>query len=607
MKQFFKFMFASMLGTVISVFVLFFIFFIIVAGAISAAFSDFDKSQQVTSVEENSVLHLELEGPIVDRGPEQSFKFDFAGFSGTSEIGLNQLLDNIKKAKDDENISGIYLDISIISAGMATIEEIREALEDFKSSGKWIMAYSEVYTQKAYYLASVSDEIYVYPEGIVDFRGLSTNIAFLKGMLGKLQIEPQIIRGSNNKFKSAVEPFILDEMSQANRLQTEKWLGALWNTMLEGISESRGISADSLGLMANGYAIQTAQDAADKGLVTGIKYADEVTEILKTKLGVEREKDLKLVTHSKYSNAPNPDKSSSNGQFIPSYKRDKIAIIYASGGINSGEGMDNAIGSESYAKAIREARMDSTVKAIVLRVNSPGGSALASDVIWRETILAKAAKPLVVSMGDVAASGGYYISAAADQIFAMPNTITGSIGVFGIVPNMQGFFNNKLGITFDGVKTSQYADFGEVTRPLSDKEYLILQRSVDDIYDQFTGIVSEGRNLPVNSVDSIGQGRVWSGTDALSIGLIDKIGGLNAAIEEAARLAGIEDYQTKDYPERKDPIEELIESFSAEVSERIIRYQLGDDEMLIKQFQYLKEVKEMKGVQARMPFYLDIE
>ncbi len=596
-----------MLGTVISVFVLFFIFFIVIAGVISAAFSDLDKSKQVTKVDQNTVLHLELDGPIVDRGPDQSFKFNFAGFSGTSEIGLNQLLANIKKAKEDDKISGIYLDISVVMAGMATIEEIRIALEDFKTSGKWIMAYSEVYTQKAYYLASVSDEIYVYPEGIVDFRGLGTNVAFVKGMLGKLEIEPQIIRGTNNKFKSAVEPFMLDEMSQANRMQTEKWLGALWNTMLEGISESRGISIDSLGSIANRYAIQTAQDAADKGLISGVKYPDEMREILQNKLGVDREKDIKLVTHAKYRNAASPTKSSPDGKFTPSYKRDKIAVIYASGGINSGEGVDNTIGSESYAEAIRQARQDTTVKAIVLRVNSGGGSALASDVIWRESVLAKAAKPLVVSMGDVAASGGYYIAAAADQIFAMPNTITGSIGVFGMLPNMKGFFNNKLGITFDGVKTSQYADFGDVTRPLSDKEYLILQRSVDDIYDQFTGIVSEGRNLPVHRVDSIGQGRVWSGTDALSLGLVDKLGGLNAAIEAAANLAGIEDYQTKDYPERKDPFQELLEGFSAEVSERIIRLQLGNDEMLIKQFQYLKEVREMKGVQARMPFYLDIE
>jgi protease-4 len=597
-----------MLGTFISVFLLFFIFFVIIAGAISAAFSDLDKQNQVTKVENNSILHIELSGPITDRGPERDMDFNFGSFSSVSRLGLNQILSNIKKAKADDNIKGIYLDLSIVSGGMASVEEIRNELIDFKSDGKWIVAYSEVYSQKAYYLASVADEIYVYPEGGVDFRGLSTNIAFLKGMFDKLEIDMQVIRGSNNKFKSAVEPFMLDEMSQANRLQTEKWMGSLWDKMLIGIASSRNIPKDKLDEFANTYAIQTAQDAADKGLITAVKYGDEVVEILKDKVEIEKDKDLKLVTMGRYRRAPEPSKKDGETKtFVPSYKKAKIAVIYASGGISSGESRDEAIGSETFAEAIRDARTDTTVKAIVLRINSPGGSALASDVIWRETVLAKAEKPLIVSMGDVAASGGYYIAAAADRIYAQPNTITGSIGVFGVLPNMKEFFNNKMGITFDGVKTDQYADFGDVSRPLTDGEYLIIQKGVDQIYSQFTKIVSEGRNIPIEKVDSIGQGRVWSGTDALAIGLVDEIGGLDDAIAEAARRAGIEDYVQRDLPKRKDPFQEFLESFSAEMGARITAFQLGNDEALIKQFKQIKEIQEMKGIQARIPYNFIIE
>lgn len=608
MKEFFKFMFASMLGTFISVFLLFFIFFIIIAGVISTAFSDLDQRNQPTNVANNSVLHIELEGPIVDRGPEREMDFNFGNFGSISRLGLNQILANIKKAKADDKIKGIYLDISLVAGGMASVEEIRDALIDFKSSGKWIIAYSEIYDQKAYYLASAADEIYVYPEGIVDFRGLSTNIAFLKGMFEKIEIDMQVIRGSNNKFKSAVEPFIMDEMSQANRLQTEKWMGSLWDQMLTGISQSRNIPKSDLENLANTYAIQTAQDAVDKGLATGTKYGDEIIEILKSKVEVEKDKDLKLVTMSRYRRAPEPKgKDDSETKFVPSYKKPKIAVIYASGGIASGESRDESIGSETYAEAIREARKDTSVKAIVFRINSPGGSALASDVIWRETVLAKAEKPFIVSMGDVAASGGYYIAAAADRIYAQPNTITGSIGVFGLIPNMKGFFNNKMGITFDGVKTDTYADLGDISRPLTDGEYRIIQKGVDQVYDQFTKIVSEGRNLPVATVDSIGQGRVWSGTDALTIGLVDEIGGLDDAIAEAARRAGITDYTQRDLPKRKDPFQEFLESFTAEVSQQVIAAQLGNDETLIKQLNYIKEMKSLNGIQALMPYQFIIE
>lgn len=601
MKQFFKFMLASIAGTIISMFLFFLIFIIVIGGAISAAFSDLDKSSQTTKVEDNTILHIELNEAIVDRGPEDQFNFNFGRFSASSPMGLNQILTNIEKAKTDDRVPGIFLDMTYITAGMATVDEIRNALIDFKTSGKWIVSYSETYSQKAYYLASVADEIYVYPEGAVDFRGLNGGVTFFKGALDKLGIEAQIIRGSNNKFKSAVEPYIMDEMSQANRAQTEQWLGSIWSNIKSGISEARNISEEDLQKMVDEFQIQEASDAVEKGLVSGEKYYDEIIALLKAKTETEEEKDLKSVSLRKYIKAPKTGVSGFD------YKKDKIAIVYASGAINSGESGDDAIGSDTFAKAIREARRDSSVKAIVLRVNSPGGSALASDVIWRETVLAREVKPLVVSMGDVAASGGYYISAAADKIFAMPNTITGSIGVFGMLPNMQDFLNNKIGITFDGVKTGQYADFGDVSRPLTDSEYNILQKSVDNIYGTFLNRVSEGREMSTEKIDSIGQGRVWSGTDAMSLGLIDEYGGLEAAIAEAAKLAGLEDYARKDYPTRKDPFEKLLEDFGMNVSQSFVNAHLGDDKELLKYFEEIKEIKNMRGIQARMPYLIEVK
>lgn len=582
-------------------FLFFLIFIIVIGGAISAAFSDLDKSSQTTKVEDNTILHIELNEAIVDRGPEDQFNFNFGMFSASSPMGLNQILTNIEKAKTDDRVPGIFLDMTYITAGMATVDEIRNALIDFKTSGKWIVSYSETYSQKAYYLASVADEIYVYPEGAVDFRGLNGGVTFFKGALDKLGIEAQIIRGSNNKFKSAVEPYIMDEMSQANRAQTEQWLGSIWSNIKSGISEARNISEEDLQAMVDEFQIQEASDAVEKGLVSGEKYYDEIIALLKAKTETEEEKDLKSVSLRKYIKAPKTGVSGFD------YKKDKIAIVYASGAINSGESGDDAIGSDTFAKAIREARRDSSVKAIVLRVNSPGGSALASDVIWRETVLAREVKPLVVSMGDVAASGGYYISAAADKIFAMPNTITGSIGVFGMLPNMQDFLNNKIGITFDGVKTGQYADFGDVSRPLTDSEYNILQKSVDNIYGTFLNRVSEGREMSTEKIDSIGQGRVWSGTDAMSLGLIDEYGGLEAAIAEAAKLAGLEDYARKDYPTRKDPFEKLLEDFGMNVSQSFVNAHLGDDKELLKYFEEMKEIKNMRGIQARMPYLIEVK
>jgi len=603
MKQFLKYTLASITGTFLTFLLFFLILIAFIGGAISSAFSGLDKSNQVTRVKDNTVLHIELDKLIVDRGPDEHISIDFGPFSSQSALGLNQILENIEKAKNDEKITGIFLDLSFVQAGFGTVEEIRNALIDFKESGKWIVSYSEIYSQEAYYLASVSDEIYVYPEGIVDFRGLRTTLAFLKGTMDKLDIEPQIIRGSNNKFKSAVEPFIMDEMSQANRMQTEEWLGSMWDHMVQKISESRNMSPEELKRIADNYEVQKAEDAVALGMATGTKYYDEVIDILKFKTETDEEDDINSVSMTKYLKAP----GGSSDKNVPFYKKDAIAVVYASGSIMSGEGDDETIGSDKFAKAIRSARRDTSIKAIVLRVNSPGGSALASDVIWREVTLAKKEKPVVVSMGDVAASGGYYISAAADEIFAMPTTVTGSIGVFGIIPNMKGFFNDKLGMTFDGVKTGEFADFGEITRPLTDAEYDILQTSVDRTYDEFLTIVADGRNLEKEKVDEIGQGRVWSGANAKDLQLVDKFGGLNAAIERAVELAELEDYRIKDLPKRKDPFQQLMEDLTGQAYQNVLIDYVGMDKQMLRRMNEAKSIGEMKGIQALMPYSVVVE
>lgn len=594
MKQFFKYLLATIFGIVISIFLLVMIL-ISVAGL----------SDKPAKIEANSILHIKLDSRILDRESDSPFE-NFDKFSGDFEqqLGLKKdIIDNLKKAKTDDNIKGILLDLSQIDGGMASLDEIRAALVDFKASGKFIFSYSELYTQKAYFLASVADSVFIYPEGVLEFRGLNTSISFMKGLFEKLEIQPQIIRGKNNKFKSAVEPFFLDKMSDANREQTSKYVGTIWKHMLNAISESRHIPVEELTVIADSLRIRKATDAVKYKFADAAIYKDELLEILRQKTGAEDEKKIKFVSLKKYTSSGKTDDEEDDGK--GKYSKDKIAVVYAQGGIESGKGDNETIGSDRISEAIRKARKDDKVKAIVLRVNSPGGSALASDVIWREMGLAKKVKPVIVSMGDVAASGGYYISCNADTIVASPVTITGSIGVFGVLPNTQKFFNNKLGITFDGVKTNKYSDLGDLTRPLSAEEFNIIQEEVDDIYNDFTGKVSEGRNMPQANVDSIGQGRVWSGTDAKSIGLVDEFGGLNKAIEIAAAKAGITDYRLTYLPAKKDPFEQIMKQIMGEGDEesRIIAKALGSNYKYYQQFQ---TVLKMSGVQARLPYLIEI-
>ncbi|MCB9186048.1 MAG: signal peptide peptidase SppA [Flavobacteriales bacterium] len=590
MKQFFKFMFASALGLVVGIFLL-----IAILAGIGASMGD----QKKVEVKDNSVLHIKLNFEIKERGINSPFgNFDPSTFEPKPSVGLNDILKSLENAANDDKIKGIYLDLQSIQAGMATVEEVRNALLEFKESGKWIVAYSEIYSQKAYYLASVADEVWLNPEGMLEWKGLGAQLMFLKGMFEKLEVEPQIIR--YGKFKSAIEPLILDKMSEANRMQTMTYMSDLWNQILSGVSEGRSKAVADLDALAQNATIQNADDALENGLVDELLYKDQVLDKLREKLGIEDdEKKINYIGLAKYKDAPKakPDDEKAS-------KKEKIAVIYAVGSIEGGNGDDETIGSETISSEIRKARKDDKVKAIVLRVNSPGGSALASDVMWREIVLAKQEKPVVVSMGDVAASGGYYISCAADSIFAQPNTITGSIGVFGVLWNAKKMINNKLGIQVDTVKTNRFADLGTPLRPLTDLERDIIQNGVNEIYTDFITKVAEGRKMKVADVDSIGQGRVWSGEDALQIGLVDKLGGIDEAIACAARMAEVENYRVLEYPEQKEPFQQFMEELSGKGEDVLLKHRLG------QYYEYVKDVEElmnMEGVQARLPYQIYID
>ena len=583
-------MFASALGLVVGIFLL----FGILAG-IGASMGD----QQKVDVKDNSVLHVKLNFEVKERGSNDPFaNFDPGSFESKPTVGLNDILECLENASKDDKIEGIYLDVQSIPAGMATTEEIRNALLEFKESGKWIVAYSEIYSQKAYYVASVADEIWLNPEGMLEWKGLGAQLMFMKGMFEKLEVEPQIIR--YGKFKSAIEPLILDKMSEANRMQTMTYMSDLWNKMLSSISAERSKTVEELDAMAQKATIQNADDALENGLVDELLYKDQVLTNLRAKLEIEDEdKKINYISLGKYKDAPAP-----KGDDEKAAKKEKIAVIYAVGSIEGGNGDAETIGSEKISKEIRKAREDDKIKAIVLRVNSPGGSALASDVMWREIVLAKQEKPVVVSMGDVAASGGYYIACAADSIFAQPNTITGSIGVFGVLFNAKKMINNKLGITIDTVKTNQFADLGTPLRPLTEMERDIIQNGVNEIYTDFITKVAEGRGMEVADVDSIGQGRVWSGEDALENGLVDKLGGIDDAIACAARMAEVENYRVLEYPEQKDAVQQLMEELTGKGADALLEYRLG------KYSKYVKDVEElmnMQGVQARLPYQIYID
>jgi protease-4 len=586
MKDFFKMMFASMLGFFITIIILFFVFIAIVLSFVSLS------SNEEVVISSKTILHIELNKPISDRSPKNPIFFDMATMS--RKTGLTDILKNINKAKTDNNISGIFLDINSIDAGISTVSEVRNALIDFRKSGKFIYSYSEDYSQAAYYLSTASDKIFLHPEGMLLFKGINAELFFLKRMLEKLDVKVQVVR--HGKFKAATEPFFLDKMSPENRQQITALISNTWSQIVKGISETRNIRQELLNQLADSLKIQSPKDALKYKFIDQIAYKDEVFNELKKKTNIPEKDKIVFITIDKYNNVPEETKSVNKN-------RDKIAVIYATGDIAGGDGNDNTIGSEGLSKAIRKAREDETVKAIVLRVNSPGGSALASDVIWREVELATRVKPVVASLGDVAASGGYYIVCPATKILADQTTITGSIGVFGLVPNMKGLFNDKLGITFDNAKTNLNSDYIPVTQPLSPYQSKVLQNEIEQIYSTFISHVAEGRHLKKEVVDSIGQGRVWNAMDAKKIGLVDDFGGLEKAVETAATLANIKDYRIISLPEQKDLIGQIFDELMGSSRISYLEKELGED---YKYYQYLKQVKEMKGIQARLPFFISL-
>jgi protease-4 len=541
------------------------------------------------NVKENTVLHLNLNGrTLVERTTEDNLDFGFLGnpFGGEANAGLINLKKAIEEAKTNENIKGIYLNTGLIIAGQANLLELRESLEDFKSSGKFIIAYDEAFSEGGYYLASVADEVYMNPIGGVDFNGFASEGIFLKGFFEKVGIKPEVFRVG--EFKSAVEPYILDKMSPENRLQTQFFLDDINTNALMDIAESRGIAFDSLKKINNLMLVRKPADAVTYGLMTELLYEDQVHSKLKEKLGLEEDDDISKINATDLA-------SSAKSKNITSSNR--IAVIIAEGEIVSGKA-DGVISSEKFAAEIRKARKNESIKAIVLRINSPGGSVLASEVIWREVAEAQKAKPVIVSMGEVAASGGYYIAAPADTIVAQPNTITGSIGIFGMMFNVQELLNDKLGITTDVVKTGEFSDFMNAGRPITEVERMIMQSSVEDGYETFISRVAEGRKMTPEAVKEVASGRVWTGNQAKERGLVDVLGGLDTAIEIAAgKIKAGDDYRVVYYPEVKPWFETIMDDFGQSVRVGFLKHELQEN---YKIYQQVEKLKTYQGIQARM-------
>lgn len=594
MKQFFKFMFASCLGMLL---------FTILTGIIGIGiFSTMaSSSEKAEKAKPNTVLKISLNQLI----PERTNNVAMNPYELNTDdiIGLQEMIGAIERAKDDKNIKGIYLDLANPQIGFAGLSVIRRAIDDFKTSKKFVVAYGDGYSQKSYYLASVADEIYMNPIGGIDFRGLSGTILFYKDMLDRLGIDMQVFYVGN--FKSATEPFRRTDMSPANRLQVREYMESLYGIMLDDISKSRGIPAKELRAIADEYQLREAKDATRLKFVDKLMYKDEILDYLKKdKLGLDKDEDITAMSVAGYNKA-NPAEKNLRA-------KSKIAVVYAEGTIVDGEGENGEIGGDKYAKIIRDIRKNKKVKAIVLRVNSGGGSGFASEKIWRELMLAKEqGMKIIVSMGDVAASGGYYIAAPGHKILAEKNTITGSIGVFGVIPSMADFMKDKLGVTADTVKTGKYSTGITPFYDVSDDEGRIIQQSVEDFYQLFLGRVAQGRDMDTAAVHKVAQGRVWTGKKALEIGLIDGFGDLTDAIEMAAEEASIKKYRIIEYPAIKDPFQQIVEELTgqgkdktAKASRVLIKEEMGE---LYPYYEKIKEIRQMNGIQARMSYTIEVK
>ncbi|WP_153846117.1 signal peptide peptidase SppA [Sphingobacterium paramultivorum] len=587
MKSFFKYVLATITGIVIS----FVVLFIVLMGIIGAIISSASSDQEIV-VKSNSVLYLSFDYDITERSEANPLgSLNFPGYS-TKNIGLDDILARIKYAATDGNIKGIYLDASHIGVGFASLKEVRDELLAFKKTGKFVVAYNAGYDQKAYYVASTADKVYVNPQGTIDFRGLASSTMFYKDLLDKVGVEMQIVKVGT--FKSAVEPYFLNKMSDPNRLQVTSYLGSIYGTFINEIAASRNIAADSLRAIANDYRVRDADDAVKYKLADAKLYKDELLSDLRKRLKISEKDEISFVSLLDYNKKVKDDASGS-----------EVAVLYAAGEIVDGEGTGpGQIGGDKFSRELRKLREDDAVKAVVLRVNSPGGSALASDIIWREVILTKKVKPVIVSMGDLAASGGYYISAAADSIFAEPTTITGSIGVFGVIPNFQNLMNNKIGVHYDGVKTGKFADLmTSFDRPLTAEERDIIQREVNKVYGTFTKVVADGRKLSIADVDSIGQGRVWTGAQGVNNKLVDRLGNLDAAIQAAAKKANLSKYKVSQYPEKEDPFTSILNNSKEKVQVWVAKEQMGE---YYRYFDVMRKATAQTGVQARLPYSVEI-
>ena len=588
MKDFLKYTLATITGIII----ISILFFVILLATISTMAISGEKP---ASISQNSILVLKAGVTIPDQGSTNPYAgVDIINMTITPVPGLNEILQNIKKASADDKIKGILIENGLLPSGWASTEELREALEKFRADGKFVIAYSDyVLLQEGYYLSTAADKIYVSPSSTVDFKGLSGEVMFYKKALEKIGVEVQVTR--HGKFKGAVEPYILDQLSKENEEQIKSYVGSIWSHVVENISKARGITHDKINQLADNLVGYVATGALENNLVDGLIYRDALIDTLKILSGLTTDDKINMVSMSRYSKVPDPKKMVS--------AKNKIAVIYASGTIVMGKGNENNIGGNAFGDLIRKERKDSTVKAIVLRVNSPGGNAIASDIMWKELALASKIKPVVVSMGNYAASGGYYISAPGTKIFASPTTITGSIGVFGLVPNAGKLMNQKLGISTETVNTNKNSDFPSVYRPMNIYEKEVMQLSIEKVYSDFISKVSSGRKMSVASVDSIGQGRVWSGTDAMKIGLVDETGGLRASVEEAAKLAGIETYSIRELPVAEDPFTRILSQLSGEIKMRILKNELGEYK---KFFDEIQEIKNLSGIQARLPYFIEV-
>ena len=589
-RKFFRVVFGSALGFIIASVVISILSLFMMIGMVAAI-----GSSDTEKIEANSVLELTLNDPIEERGIDNPLHGMDISFYNTKSIGLDDILASLENAATDNKIKGVSLKLSSVSASPATLSAVRDALIKFKESGKFVYAYGDSYSQGAYYLASVADKVFVNPQGGLDIHGLAFQIMFYKGLIDKLDIDVHVVKCG--KFKSAVEPYILNKMSDANREQLTVLSNSIWGKMAADIAKSRNLSVEMLNAVADSMLlIADIENALKLGIVDAFSYPTQYRNFLKEQLSVKEDETLNLVSLATYRKSFKQDLGKGS---------DKIAIIYAVGQINDGKGSNNTIGDVTLCQEIRRAYKDKDVKAIVLRVNSPGGSALASEIIWNELENAKAAgKKIVTSMGDYAASGGYYISSNSDAIVAEPTTLTGSIGVFGMIPSVQRCLESKLGVTVDVVKTNAHSDLSTL-RPLTEEEYNTIQGSVDKVYDTFLTRVSDGRGLTKAQVDSIGQGRVWSGADALQLGLVDQLGNLKDAIAVAAKLAGTDSYKLVYYPEKKEWFETLFNKDKEEKEiSAAIRSELGE---LYPTYNALQQIIKAKGVQARMPMEITIE